>query len=444
MVAMKLAVRTKDFFKRVKDDAMAEYNRQEIQRLLNAKIKEWVEEAERGLAQSERLYNEEAYIDELSLRGILLSDANEQLAFRDFRQIKQAVDDFLEENGLVIDPDSPEYDLVCRDYQKANIKSLEFIERMYQMDFSYEDELKALTATNWTNSPQPTNEPVGKLISEVVEEFVAEKMQGENWTEKTKEEMESIFRLFLEIVGDRPINKLNREIAHRYKEDLKKLPANMRKQKRYRGLTVKEILAMKDVEPMSVTSINKYIGKTSGLLKWAKRNCYLNENYLEGMTIQKKTRDSEARDIFTPEDLHALFYSKEYKEDRHPNSYCFWVPIIGLFTGMRLNEICQLHLEDIRQEGGVWLFDVNDMGSKKLKTVSSNRLIPLHSFLVEDLKLPQYAANLSNKEGRLFPELEKRRDGYGATASKWFGRYKKRCGLSGRKKSLHSFRHTFY
>jgi integrase len=443
MVAMKLAVRTKDFFKRVKDDAMAEYNRQEIQRLLNAKIKEWVEGAERDLAQRGRLHNEEAYIDELSLRGILLSDANEQLALQDFGPIKHAVDGFLEENGLVIDPDSPEYDLVCRDYQKANIKSLDFIERMYQMDFSYEDELKALTATNWTNSPQPTNEPVGKLISEVVEEFVAEKMQGENWTEKTKEEMESIFRLFIEIVGDRPINKLTPEIARHYKKSLMKLPPNRKKQKRYRDLTVQEILKMKDVKPMSTTTINKNLGKTSGFLKWAKRQGYLRENYLEGMSIPTKKRESEARNVFTTEDLNALFHSREYIQDRHTYSYCFWIPVIGLFTGMRINEIAQLHIEDIRQEDGVWIFDVKNEGDRGVKTLSSNRIIPLHPFLVEDLKLPPYVAKLKNREKRLFPELKKYRDKFGGRASKWFARYRERCGVNEGGKAFHSFRHNF-
>jgi len=35
------------------------------------------------------------------------------------------------------------------------------------------------------------------------------------------------------------------------------------------------------------------------------------------------------------------------------------------------------------------------------------------------------------------------RDGYGQTASKWFGRYRERYGVAGKGKDFHSFRHTF-
>lgn len=47
----------------------------------------------------------------------------------------------------------------------------------------------------------------------------------------------------------------------------------------------------------------------------------------------------------------------------------------------------------------------------------------------------------SRKESRLFPELNKQRDGYSQAASKWFGRLKDGRGLKG--KTFHSFRHTF-
>jgi integrase len=48
----------------------------------------------------------------------------------------------------------------------------------------------------------------------------------------------------------------------------------------------------------------------------------------------------------------------------------------------------------------------------------------------------------SKGEIRLFPELAQRRDGYGQTVSKWYQRYKERCGI-GQGKTFHSFRHTF-
>ena len=49
-------------------------------------------------------------------------------------------------------------------------------------------------------------------------------------------------------------------------------------------------------------------------------------------------------------------------------------------------------------------------------------------------------------ETRLFPELNRGKDGYSKAVSKWFNTsYKKKCGIveDGRKKDFHSFRTTF-
>ena len=93
----------------------------------------------------------------------------------------------------------------------------------------------------------------------------------------------------------------------------------------------------------------------------------------------------------------------------HRKSYQFWTPIIALFTGMRQNEIAQLHLEDIRQdEEGVWLIDVNDRGDKKVKTKSARRLIPIYPFIVKELKLPDYVEMLKGEGGNTaFPRVKK-------------------------------------
>jgi integrase len=42
----------------------------------------------------------------------------------------------------------------------------------------------------------------------------------------------------------------------------------------------------------------------------------------------------------------------------------------------------------------------------------------------------------------LFPELPYQNSNYGHTASKWFGRFKKKCGIDSDKLVFHSLRHT--
>jgi hypothetical protein len=89
-----------------------------------------------------------------------------------------------------------------------------------------------------------------------------------------------------------------------------------------------------------------------------------------------------------------------------------------------------LRLDDFQKVDGLWVIDINAKKEKKLKTKSSVRMIPIHPFLLTSLKLVRYVESLrSQGHIRLSPELKNRREGYGMIVSRWFARYKERCGV---------------
>ena len=145
---------------------------------------------------------------------------------------------------------------------------------------------------------------------------------------------------------------------------------------------------------------------------------------------------------FDENDLQKLFTTPVYNDLIFKHSYYYWLPLIGLYSGARIEEICQLHLEDIHKEDGVWVFDINGKNKKKLKTLSSQRLIPIHQQLIESGLLEHIKQLSQQGETRLFPELKKQRDGFSQSASKWFGRYRRKFGVPHMNKPFHSFRHT--
>lgn len=87
----------------------------------------------------------------------------------------------------------------------------------------------------------------------------------------------------------------------------------------------------------------------------------------------------------------------------------YWLPVIGLYTGARPREICQLNPQcDWGEVGGVWyfIFDPNTPAgkgvTKSIKT-SEKRMVPMHPELVR-LGLPAYLARLRDMGAdRLFP-----------------------------------------
>jgi integrase len=115
-----------------------------------------------------------------------------------------------------------------------------------------------------------------------------------------------------------------------------------------------------------------------------------------------------------------------------------------MFSGMRLGEICGLHLEDVKKVDGVWCFDVNGEDDKRLKTLSSKRVIPLHPALIQ-LGFLAFVDTLRKKgQPRMWPNLKRRgTDGYCHAIGKWFQRFNRQHVTTDPLKTFHSLRHTF-
>lgn len=297
-----------------------------------------------------------------------------------------------------------------------------------------------------SESPKPAIPEPAKInlkpLSGVIEAYCENQKAESNWTSKTEAENRAIFALWLRIVGDQPIEGYGYEQHRTYKATLLKLPSNINKSPRYKNKSIAEILALQD-KPAATNTVNKNLIRIAALFKWAVKYGYTTLNPASGMTIKNPKRASEERNVFTDEDLRKLFHTPDYLNSTHRLSYMRWAPLIALYTGARINEIAQLHLADFIEVEGVQVISINnDAKGKKLKTKAGKRLIPIHPELVR-LGLLERVKNLRDqRQLRFFPELTERRDGYGQTVSKWFGRYRKRCGITEEGKVFHSFRHT--
>ncbi|MGK4361460.1 tyrosine-type recombinase/integrase [Ectopseudomonas chengduensis] len=107
-----------------------------------------------------------------------------------------------------------------------------------------------------------------------------------------------------------------------------------------------------------------------------------------------RTTNSKITKSFLDSNLVSLFNSWPYQayDSSTPaaqvlqdaQSYCFWLMPLGLFTGARLNEICQLRAHDVVEDAhGVPLISINDNGfNKSLKNEQSRREIPICSKLI--------------------------------------------------------------
>ena len=111
---------------------------------------------------------------------------------------------------------------------------------------------------------------------------------------------------------------------------------------------------------------------------------------------------------------------------------------------MRLDEICQLKLEDVYKDGKYEVIRVQISDDTKLKNIQSERIIPIHPIL-KKLGFIDYCDYLKRKKkDRVFWELNKDRDGYGRNIGRFFMKYLKKIGVwEYQNKVFHSLRHTF-
>jgi len=201
-------------------------------------------------------------------------------------------------------------------------------------------------------------------------------------------------------------------------------------------------------KPLSDARVNMYIGYASAVFNFAKRHNHIKDNPFEGLQIRgKKVRADKLREIFTTEDLKLMFVSsKEYgSRDMCQHPHNFWIPLLALFTGCRLEEIAQLRVSDIRQyeKTGIWYLDINQDQARKSVKTSDERQVPLHSFIINDLNFLSYVNSLS-KDSRVFPKLKYINNRWGHNLGRWFSSFKTRAGIVAEKnkKVFHSFRHN--
>lgn len=144
---------------------------------------------------------------------------------------------------------------------------------------------------------------------------------------------------------------------------------------------------------------------------------------------------------FSDEDLSLIFNSDNLLARKKPCDY--WLPLLGIFTGGRISELCQLKPDDIKQIGGIWAIDINDEDDDQLvKTIAGIRKIPLHPQLIE-LGFLEYVEDVKQYAGTIFPYMTPDKfKHFGKTPGRRFGEFLDMLGIVDERKVFHSFRFT--
>lgn len=360
---------------------------------------------------------------------------------------REELDKFFQASGLPREEFSGRNPQVLDEIRRASIGFFQAILHHGQSLERY-DFTEALNASLSASEDQFRTEPRATLGG-AVRAFLDEHEKVNAWTEGTLQKRRAALDVALDWFGaETEIAGIGKREAAEFKTALLSLPSNRTKSTRLQGLSLREAVAVEGVPKMSSATVNSYLSAYKLFWEWAEAHGYTSEVLFDGMTVPKKTGAVKDRKPFYQEALDKTYKaltdpgSKFYRKTSHR-----WATLIAMFSGARLNEVCQLQIGDIIQDGGIWALDFTEEGdtNKRLKSVAARRRVPIHSHLIELGLLDYHADMKASDQVRLFPDYSySPKHGYGDKLSKWFNRtFTQNLGIKSDAHVFHGLRHTF-
>jgi len=389
-------------------------------------------------------------------------------SFEEYYDIELAPDDdssihtklfkIMEKQGVSFGRDSKEYAMMK--------KALKFAERNYLQDvLSYSDDTINYTLLGKTEAHQDAQSNHSSpeyTLGQVMAGYLKE-LRGNLDDDRSFDDQKDCLQYIIEALGEGFLVKdIDIEQVQDIKNKLIVTPKNRNRIKLTREHSLLEQISIaKDnhLDKLSSTSVNKYLGYFSSLFEWAKRNKYISENPFQGIRVKNNKKENR-RDMFNKDEVSLIY--KEITSNAGKlikNKSQYWGTLIAVYTGARRNEIAALMIDDIKQdkETGIWYFNISDEleEGKKLKTEAANRIVPIHSKLIE-LGFLDYckeakehvksASQINGMETRLLHDFTyTKRDKWGRKLGQ-FVNNKLLPYLNihvKNKKTLHSLRHSF-
>ena len=394
----------------------------------------------------------------------------------------------LNANPVTIDTGNHDKDLELYNSMKPVESEQARITREKRSNELHQAQLKAITSSVQFTAPAPTINP--KLLSEYLVDYIKHQTDPnrlklkQGWIGSTRETNELTLNNFITYC-DKPAAAFNKEDAERYFEILRKIPKQFNNadhsKKLKDDLTIEKMLDdnfdPSSYETLAPSTMRTYISTIAAFFTWAVeyKDIESLQPAIKILKLTKKKLSSKSnRRHFSEAELKTLFeddnpakenYVKGFKSKNSKRlvepHLKYWMPLLSLYTGATIAELCQLHLSDIRKHNARdgsehWIIDfqehMDDIESR-LKTDYRPRLIPVHNILL-NLGFVDYTQDLVEKgEIELFPTAKRRNipkhedeaeQGKAdfAAESRWWATYSGKAGVKDKNVVFHSFRHN--
>lgn len=298
----------------------------------------------------------------------------------------------------------------------------------------------------WVDTP-PVPAPVPSKASKeetLLSHLVTRFLDKADQTRPMYRKYSAVLPLFLEVVGDKPIDQLKQIDIENFCHFICRLPPRWTDQVRQRKISVVQLgqedhektISPKTYEDTYVASLRPFLNEAVRVFGDQGFPRHLTTDGIaytgtakQGENKQRPLTEKEIKKLFEGEYLAKARQSEVTEHE-------FWFPMVGLYSGARVNEVCQLNPQcDIREEEGVWVFDFTDEGeaddrvTKSVKNSTSRRMVPIHQKLL-DLGFLKYVDRIRKTGAKLlFPQWTPSVGRASAGAREEFGKLLVKLGL---------------
>ena len=389
---------------------------------------------------------EDEYIHWLDQLHQFKSLTTEAAYLNDLRQSKNIVSDYFADTQQSL-PNQDYLNLIIR-------KVCDSIPEVYQalLERRPPTAQEASTASPQVlaSAPHQGTEPASneKPLAEAIAAYLTEN-QRKGWKARTVNQYQHSLVVAYSFFGEVSIGSLTREHGRSLREILPKLikgktQDDLNKQG-IAGCITNDI----HLQISSVTA-NNHMNRLREFFRWSESMGYISRNPLPDDNIPAPKVSKQAkRDPITDDQAklifgHSLFSEhKGTKTKKIQHASHFWLPLIAAYSGMRLGEISQLSVQNIRKIGEHWCFIVEQFTENQyLKTPNAVRAVPIHNELIRIGFIEFVNYIRANNGTRLFNNIRLIQGNYSNKPSEWFiKQFRDALGLP-LHVTPHAFRHS--
>lgn len=250
----------------------------------------------------------------------------------------------------------------------------------------------------------------------------------------TEQQKLATFALFKGFWNDQPLRSVATKDAAAFRDTLKGFDPNWARSPAAKKMSWQELLKAfgGSGKRLSDATMNRHMATLQSLWEWARKRGHCEgDNPFEGFHRKLKQGVNVSGYVaWEIDELKKLLTPAPKRQD------LLEVILVGMFSGMRLDEIASLKWGQLRKVGkeeeAIHFFQVEDA-----KTPAGNRQVPVHS------SLKWLVERTRGADGdRIWPQFNPEGPGKkpGADAGRDFSRFKASRGFETRQKTFHSFR----